>query len=218
VRFAFELDGQNQQLFLTSLPLVLIATYSAFFVIGVYRGAWHHTETADLKRLAQGAVSGALIAMLVLVVLYRFTGYSRTIFLLYALFLFLATAGARLSFRLFRFLLPHPPTTDTVPVLIYGAGSGGVLIANRCRKDTGLRFQAKGFVDDDPHKQGDVVSGLPVFGGVECLEQIIEQEHIQGLLISSSHILAARRAEKVRLVCRERGVWIEQLRVELVED
>jgi hypothetical protein len=60
--------------------------------------------------------------------------------------------------------------------------------------------------------------GLPIFGGFECLEQIIIQEQIQGLLIASSSIIADGQAEKVRLVCREQGVWIEQLRVELVED
>ena len=221
VRFAFafdlDLDASNQALFLTSLPLVLIATYCAFFVVGVYRGVWHHTETADLKRLALGAVCGTLIVVLVLVVLYRFSGYSRIVFLLYPLFLFLTAAGTRLSFRLFHFLLPHPLAIGTVPVLIYGAGNAGVLIANKCRKEVGLGFQAKGFIDDDPDKQGAVISGLPVFGGVACLEQIIEQEHIQGLLISSAHILADRDAEKIRLVCRERGVWIEQIRVEFVE-
>ena len=197
--------------------MVLIATYCAFFVLGVYRGSWHHTQAADLARLIKGAMVGTLIVVLMLVVFYRFAGYSRLVFFLYPVFLFLAVAGTRLAFRLFRFFLPQPKQ-DGTPVLIYGAGGSGALLASKCRTDPAFGLQPRGFLDDDPHKQGDSISGLPIFGGLERLEQIIEQEHIQGLLISSSSILADGQAEKVRFVCRERGVWIEQLRVELVED
>ena len=217
VRFAFDLDAGNQALFLTSLPLVLIATYSAFFVLGVYRGVWHHTQAADVVRLGKGAMAGTLIVVLILVVFYRFAGYSRLVFLLYPLVLFVAVTSARLSFRMFRFFLPHPQK-EGVPVLIYGAGASGTLLAGKCRKDPSLGFQPRGFLDDDPDKQGDRLAGLPIFGGLESLEQIIAQEHIQGVLISSASILADGQAEKVRLRCRERGIWIEQLRVELVED
>jgi len=217
VRYAFNQDALNQALFLTSLPLVLIATYCAFLVVGVYRGVWHHTQAADVLRLVKGAIAATLIVVVVLVVFYRFAGYSRVAFLLYPIFLFLAVAGSRLSFRVFRFLLPQPKK-EGAPVLIYGAGGSGALLASKCRKDPSLGFEPRGFLDDDPDKQGDSLLGLPIFGGFECLEQIIIQEQIQGLLIASSSIIADGQAEKVRLVCREQGVWIEQLRVELVED
>ena len=217
VRFAFAVNPAEQQRFLTSLPLVVIATYLAFFSVGLYRGVWHHTGKTDLLRLAKGVGWASLLGMLVLVVFYRFAGYSRIVFVLYPVFLFLAVGGSRLSFRLFRLLLPAPQGAG-VPVLVYGAGESGAWIVHKCRQEPELGYYPRGFLDDDPYKQGRLVSGLPVFGGVGSLERVLEQEHIQGLLISSTHILADGQAEKVRQLCRQQGVWIEHIRVEFIEE
>ena len=50
------------------------------------------------------------------------------------------------------------------------------------------------------------------------MADIVEREEIQGLVISSASILANGNAEKVRLLCRERDIWVRQLRLEFVEE
>lgn len=217
LRFDFHLDATNTHLYLTSLPLILTATYSAFFFLGVYRGVWRYTDLEDLMRLARGVLGGTLLAVIALLFFYRFAGYSRAVFILYPLFLFLGMAGSRLSFRLFGLLVARPHTNG-VPVLIYGAGDGGELIARECRKNPQLGYQAVGFLDDDPHKQGQIILGLPVLGSMDRLDEVLEQTNVQGLLISSARILANGNAEKARAVCQERGIWVRRLRLEFVEE
>lgn len=216
IRFDFVLIDFNMHLYLASLPLVLTATYSAFFLFGVYRGVWRYTSLEDLVRLAKGVGGGTFLAVIAILLVYRFVGYSRVVFVLYPLFLFLGVAGSRFSFRLFALFIARPQMKG-VPVLIYGAGDGGELIARECRKNPQLRYQAVGFLDDNLYKQGQKILGLPVLGGIDRLDEILERTNVQGLLISSASVLANGNAEKARMICQERGIWIRRLRLEFVE-
>jgi UDP-GlcNAc:undecaprenyl-phosphate GlcNAc-1-phosphate transferase len=217
VRFDFELSGANMSLYLASFPVVVTTTYISFFLIGLYRGIWRHTGLEDLGRLARGVVGGALLAVGALLFFYRFQGYSRAVFVLYPLFLFLGLVGSRLSFRLFAlFVVRHQ--TKGLPVLIYGAGDGGETVVRECRKNPRLGYRPIGFLDDDRQKHGRTVLGLPVFGSIERLPNVLEREHIQGLIIASASILANGNGEKARALCQERDIWIKRLRLEFVED
>jgi UDP-GlcNAc:undecaprenyl-phosphate GlcNAc-1-phosphate transferase len=215
LRFDFQLDNVNLKLYLISLPLLLTATYMAFFFFGIYRRLWRYAGLEDLLCLAKGAIAGALIAALAVLFFSRFVGYSRIIFILYALLVFLGMAVSRFSFRLFALLLASPQT-ESVPVLIYGAGDGGELVIRECRKNPKLGYQPVGFLDDDPRKQGRVIFGLPVFGGADRLVDLLEK--IQGLIISSPSIHANGNLEKVQILCRENNVWVKRLRLEFVEE
>ena len=168
-------------------------------------------------RLAKGVLGGTLLAAMAVLFFYRFAGYSRVVFTLYPLLLFLGMAGSRVSFRLFGFLLARPQA-DGAPVLIYGAGDGGELIARECRRNPKLGYRPVGFLDDDPRKQGRAVLGLPVLGGVDKLAEVLEREKVEGILISSASILANGNAEKARMLCREQEIWVRRLRLEFVEE
>jgi UDP-GlcNAc:undecaprenyl-phosphate/decaprenyl-phosphate GlcNAc-1-phosphate transferase len=216
LRFDFILNAAHSERYLTSLPIVLIASFGAFFAVGVYRGVWRYTGFEDHVRLGLGVAGGTAVAAVILVLLYDFVGYSRSVLVLYALVLFLAVAGSRLSFRLFALLLARRHTTG-VPVLIYGADDGGALVVQECRRNPGVRCRPIGFLDDDPHKQGRLVLGLPVLGGSDRLAEILQRQQVQGLIISSPSIMANGRAELIRTVCEAREVWIKALRLEFVE-
>lgn len=217
LRFDFDLEVHATTLYLTSLPLVLIATYAVFFVCGVYRGLWRYTDLEDLVRLAKGVAGGTILSALLLFLLFGFGHYSRTVLILYALLLFLGAAGSRLSFRLFTLMLSSLGK-NTIPVLIYGAGDRGEVVARECQNNPTLAYRPLGFLDDDLRNQGGVIHGLPILGGTEKLAEVLEQRHVQGVIVASPHVLVNGSAEKVRLLCRERNVWIKQFQIGFVEE
>lgn len=217
LRYEFQLNESLLRLFLPSLPLVLIATFATFLFFGIYRGLWRYTGLDDLVRIAQGAACAALLSMAAILLMYRFVGYSRVVFIVYGLLLFFGLAGSRLSFRLFGLFLNRRRQKE-VPVLIYGAGDGGEIAVRECRNNPQVGYRPVGFVDDDPRKAGRTVFGLRVLGGAEKLPEIIQHERVQGCIISSTSILANGHAEQIRSVCKEQGLWIKQLRLEFVEE
>jgi UDP-GlcNAc:undecaprenyl-phosphate GlcNAc-1-phosphate transferase len=217
LRFDFALAARTTTLYLTSLPLVLVATFVAFFVCGVYRGVWRHADLDDLVRLAKGVMGGTVLSAMFLFLLFGFGHYSRVVLILYALLLFLGAAGSRLSFRLFDRMM-FKSGWKTVPVLIYGANDRGEVVVQECQNNPTLAYRPLGFLDDDLRNQGRVIRGLPIWGGVEKLAEVLEQEHVQGLIVASPQMLGNGSVEKVRLLCREKNVWIKQFQLSFVEE
>jgi len=217
LRFEFHLSGSLVTLFLTSLPLVVTATYTGFFLFGIYRGLWRYTGLEDLVRIAKAVACGTVLSMAVLILVSRFAGYSRIVFIVYGLLLFLGVAGSRLSFRLFALFMGRTQR-QTVPVLIYGADDRGEIVVRACRKNSSVEYRPVGFLDDDPWKAGRSVAGLRIFGGADKLAEIIQREKVAGCIISSPAILANGHAEQIRSLCEEQGLWIKQLRLDFVEE
>ena len=216
LRYEFGLNDYLLGLFLSSLPFVLTATYVAFFLFGLYRGLWRYTGLEDLVRIAKGVACAALLSMAALILLYRFDGYSRIVFIAYGLLLFLGMAGSRLSFRLFSLVVTA--RKEKIPVLVYGAGDGGEVVVRECRKNSQVEYRPIGFLDDDPRKEGRTVAGLRIYGGAEKLPEILRRQKVEGCIISSPSILANGHAEQLRFVCQEQGLWIKQLRLDFVEE
>ncbi len=217
LRYEFELSDSLVNLFLTSLPFVVTATYFGFFLCGIYRGLWRHTGLEDLVRIAKAVACGTLLSVAGLILVYRFAGYSRIVFVVYGLLLFIGVAGSRLSFRLFSLFMARTQRAK-VPVLIYGADDRGEIVVRECRGNSNVDYRPIGFLDDDPWKAGRYVAGLRIFGGADKLAEITRHEKVAGCIISSASILANGHAEQIRAACQEQGLWIKQLRLEFVEE
>ena len=158
---------------------------------------------------------GVLISIIALLSFYRFVDYSRVVFILYSTFLLLGVGGSRLSFRLFAALIRRP-SAGGESILIYGAGDGGELVARECRKNRNLNYSPIGFIDDDTLKNGRLIYGLPVFGGVDKLEEVFERHEIRGVLISSRSIQGTGNAKRVINICQTHNVWARAVRVVFV--
>jgi UDP-GlcNAc:undecaprenyl-phosphate GlcNAc-1-phosphate transferase len=217
LRFEFSLSDSLMNLYLTSLPIVVAATYVGFFLFGLYRGLWRYTGLEDLVRIAKGVAAATVLSMTGLIFFYRFTGYSRIAFVAYGVLLFLGVAGSRLSFRLFGLAVART-RKEKIPVLVYGAGDGGEVVVRECRKNSHVEYQPIGFLDDDPRKEGRTLAGLRIFGGADKLPEILQREKVEGCIISSPKILANGQAEQIRTVCQEQGLWIKQLRLDFIEE
>lgn len=57
-------------------------------------------------------------------------------------------------------------------ILIAGAGKGGAQIAYEFSQDSYFGFKVVGFLDDDPAKQGQIISGYPVLGPLVKAQEI----------------------------------------------
>jgi UDP-GlcNAc:undecaprenyl-phosphate/decaprenyl-phosphate GlcNAc-1-phosphate transferase len=217
LRFEFRLGDSLMKLYLASLPMVVITAYGAFLLTGVYRGLWRYTGLDDLVRIAAAVLCAAGLAVATLTVLYGFLGYSRVVFILYALLLFVGMAASRLSFRLFSFFVDRP-RRDRIPVLVYGAGDRGEAVVRECRHNPTIGYCPIGFLDDDPSKEGRSMSGLRIFGGAEKLPQILQNNQVCGCIIAAPDVLAGGQAQQIRALCEPLGLWVKSLQFEFIEE
>ena len=204
------------KLFLQTVPVLVFVKMATFLVLGVYRGIWRYTSVNDLVTFAKAVVFGSIISVLVILFAFRFQGYSRTVFVLDAVFMFLLLAGSRLAFRLFRNMLPVTETAGGRRVLIYGAGDGGELLLRELRNNREWLYAPVGFLDDDVAKKGKVIHGLKVFGGNGDLRSVCREHQIEEVLLSSA-LMSEERVQEIQRSCREAQIVIKRMRIRIEE-
>jgi UDP-GlcNAc:undecaprenyl-phosphate GlcNAc-1-phosphate transferase len=203
-------------LFIRTLPVLVFLKMSVFLVMGVYRGLWRYTGMSDLIVFGKAVVLSSVASLLVLLFAFRFEGFSRTVFVIDAVLMFLFLAGSRLAFRLFRQLIPAAGKHNGRRVLIYGAGDGGELLLRELRNNQDLQLSPIGFLDDDPAKSGKVIHGLRVFGGNGDLSTVCSQHEVDEVVISSMKMTDERIQEVVRC-CSEKQISVKRMRI-TIED
>ncbi|HEX9960817.1 MAG TPA: hypothetical protein VGB00_07790, partial [Pyrinomonadaceae bacterium] len=211
-------ETDNWNLFLKTLPLLIVLKLFSFLAFGVYRGIWRYTSVQDFFTFAKGVGLGSVLSLIAILLLYRFQGFSRTVFILDALVLFAALAGSRMAFKFFRQILLTPMKTTGRRVLIYGAGDGGELVLRELYNNPDWNYAPVGFVDDDPLKKDKVIHGLKVYGGNGSLAKICYDNAVEEILITSVKITPERLRE-IRQTCSEAEVSLKraQLKIEPVD-
>ena len=211
-------ESADWDLFLKSLPILIILKLSAFLVVGVYRGLWRYTSIGDFITFTKGVFLGSILSILAILLLYRFQYFSRAVFVLDGIILLFAVVSSRMTFRLIRQFLQLPTGATGRKVLIYGAGDGGEMVLRELKNNPELNYHPIGFVDDDPLKKDKVIHGLRVFGGNGSLADICSERDVQEILISFRR-LSPEKLSRVKTICREADVSLKraQLKIESVD-
>ena len=215
---AFE-TGENWELFIKSLPILIGLKLFAFLAAGVYRGLWRYTSVRDLVTFTKGTAFGSILSLLALLLIYRFESFSRAVFVVDAMLLFLALSGSRLAFRFFRQMLPaNNSGEERRKILIYGAGDGGEMVLRELKNNPEWNYAPVGFVDDDPLKKDKIIHGLKVYGGNGSLEKICRENAVEEVLLSFRNV-SPERLEEVRAVCQKTEISLKRalLKIETIE-
>jgi UDP-GlcNAc:undecaprenyl-phosphate/decaprenyl-phosphate GlcNAc-1-phosphate transferase len=199
-------------LFIRTLPVLLFIKMLSFLVTGIYRGLWRYTSMSDLIVFAKAVALSSVASVLVLLFAFRFEGFSRKVFIIDAVLMFLFLAGSRLAFRLFRQLVPAVTKQNGRRVLIYGAGDGGELLLRELRNNGELQLWPVGFLDDDPAKSGKVIHGLRVFSGNGDLSTVCAQHEVNEVVISSMK-MSEERIQEVLRCCSEKQIAVKRMRI-----
>lgn len=214
---SFEQSG-NWELFLTTLPLLVVLKLFAFFFAGVYRGLWRYTSIGDIFTYAKGVVVGSVLSIVAILLLYRFQNFSRAVFILDAILLLCAVVGSRMAFRLIREMIPLPHQGAGRRVMIFGAGDGGEMLLRELRKNPEWNYSPVAFLDDDPLKKDKVINGIKVFDANGSLAAVCRDLNIQEILISSKKIKPAS-IKRLRDLCRgsEMRLMRAEIKIEPIE-
>jgi UDP-GlcNAc:undecaprenyl-phosphate GlcNAc-1-phosphate transferase len=193
--------------------VVLAAQLIAFFAVGVYRGVWRHFGMMDMLVVGRGVVFGAVGAQLVILYVYHFFAYSRTVFVIYAVLLLIAMMLSRASFRLVGELVQRQRQSGR-RIVIYGAGDAGGLVVRELLSRDHEDVRLVGFIDDDPRKHGIRVTGYAVLGGYSALTVLIKAESVDEVVVSARS-MPPERLNNLHVLCTEAEIRLTRLRVGL---
>jgi UDP-GlcNAc:undecaprenyl-phosphate GlcNAc-1-phosphate transferase len=183
LRFEGSLTLDLQQLVVQSLPVILVVKLGSFAACGLYRGVWRYMGLSDLIMVFRAVSVGSGLALLVLLYLWRFEGYSRAVLIIDWMLTFLAVGGSRVAERLLDAWISGA-TAQGAPLVIIGAGDSGVRVLRLLREESRTGRRIVGFLDDDARRHGSRIQGAPVLGGRARLPELIRDLGVREVLIA----------------------------------
>ena len=213
--YGLSISQDELMLYLRSLPLAYAGTYISFFVFGVYRGLWRYVGVDDLVRFIKSALGAVALMALPVFLLPTFQGYSAVLLIFYAVFLFLALAASRFSFKILDQVYAQQTREREERVLICGAGDAGEMTLRWILMNPELGYRPVGFLDDDVYKTGRQIHGVEVLGDMKQLAQLLEEKQIDGVIITPDVAIDGDDTpDNVVEICRIHEKWVRNLRFE----
>ena len=187
-----------------------------FTVGGFYKRYWKYASIDELTQIA-ALTTGAVIAnTMVLSILEYVTQLERFIVprsltFLDGILTFVLIGGVRFSIRAAeRKNQQSKNFYRRDRVLIVGAGDAGVSILQEMRRNPKLGFNPVAFVDDNAHKKGLNIQGLPVVGNRYQIPEIIAAQNIRQVVIAMP-TTSGKVIREIVDVCQAIGVTVNTL-------
>ena len=191
-----------------ALPLLLTVKLAIFFYFGLYRGLWRYVGMQDLLNIVKAVTSGSLISVVLMVMVFRFEGYPRSVFVIDWMLLLLAVSGVRLLVKFLDEYLSTLTEQKGKRLLIVGAGDAGEIALRELKANPQLGYIPVGFIDDDSRKWGRSIHGVKILGSRARLAVIVKQYNVQEILIAIS-VVDHTVLEEVVGDCRATGVVVQ---------
>jgi UDP-GlcNAc:undecaprenyl-phosphate GlcNAc-1-phosphate transferase len=215
LRFGPEAYLDNAERFYSSLPMLLAVQLASFFFVGVYRGTWHYFGLMDGLNVAKGVVLGTAAAQLTTLYIYRDPLYSRAVFLIYAVLVFVMVMASRASWRLMgEFVLRQGRAGRRA--VVYGSVEHAQVAIGELQQRRDETFKIVGLIDDNPAMARIRLQGYPVLGGFDAFPDIVTNYAVDTIILNRKP-LDAERLAAIEALCRERGLSLLRLEISLKE-
>lgn len=214
LRFDFDIPHA----FLTFTPKLLVVSVVlrtlVHWRLGLFHGLWRYSSSRDLVSLIKAAtLSSALIAAV-----WAFAGtgtFPRSIFVLDYVFGILIIGGLRFGIRTIHEVglqsaNPAFAPADRRRIVVLGAGDAGEMLMREIVRNHMRRFEPVGFLDDNPHKQGGHIHGVPVLGPISSVADIIARKRVDEVILAIPS-MRGREMRSVVELCRPSGVTLRTL-------
>lgn len=98
--------------------------------------------------------------------------------------------------------------SQAMPVLIYGALTGGVGVAKSIRAQQPAKYELVGFITHEHRIKGMELMGVPVYTLQDDIAAVVRKEHIKGVIVSPLRVEEFRRNQKIQDILIGEGVKI----------
>ncbi|MGE4519609.1 MAG: polysaccharide biosynthesis protein [Desulfobacteraceae bacterium] len=217
IRYDYGLNQNIIDSFYWMLPASVFIKIFFFYFFDLYRGMWRYTSTKDLINILKASTISSLVFVVFILFKTRFTGISRSVFLIDWCLTVILITGSRLSVRVFFGYLGENKTFTELlrqifsiknkskkfkKTLIIGAGDCGEKIYREIRDNSNLDYKVIGFLDDSPAKQGRKIHGLPVLGTSDDIKKYVHNADVEEIIISIPSATASQVRRIVEL-CKQ---------------
>lgn len=202
LRFNFELGSITFGLLLRQAALTVLIFGISFRIFRSYAGVIRHTGITDAARIMMASGSALGIALilggLLTMVPLRPAGgpiFSTSIFTINLFLSVVMLIGFRLSVKAIFHQVLQGKKLGRTRVLIYGAGSSGIITRATLTQDMSRFYDVVGFIDDNSRKWGKRIDGVPVYSPDILDKDTISDLRIHQLVIAIQGIPGLKKKD-----------------------
>ncbi|MEC1747901.1 polysaccharide biosynthesis protein [Schinkia azotoformans] len=167
-------------MFVTAFSL-LIGHHIFAYIFKLYKKVWQYASIGELIGIFKAITWTIVFAGIVQGVIFRDV-YFRALAITWMLHMLLI-GGARFSWRLYRDTYVKQ-NANKKRTLVVGAGAAGTMVVRQLLHNNEAGLLPVAFIDDDIHKHHLEILGVPVVGGIECIESVVKEKEITNIVIA----------------------------------
>lgn len=183
--------------------VIVVLSYSLGFLIAKsFLGIIRHTGQQDALRILKASFIGMMILILISSVSYLLgkgdlpIRISSSIVFIHFLLVLFALIGSRLIIKTLYHSLVSDSLVKKKNVLIYGAGTSGLITKQTLEKEIGSPYRMVGFIDDNSSKIGKSLVGSVVYSFERVIDGgFIEKHEISEVILSIQKLKSERKRE-----------------------
>jgi len=195
-----------------SILLYFIIKFCVFYALKIHRGLVRYTSIQDLRRILLASIISSLIFLILSLIRKNYIDdyylFPMSILIMEFIFSLTFMAGSRFVIKLL-YLESIKSTQVKENVLIYGAGTMGMITKRTIEVDTRNNQMAIGFIDNNNRLVGNRIDGLPIYSPDKIIE-LQQQLNITTLIISIRNP-NTDQLKKVIENCLEAGIKVQKV-------
>ena len=203
--------------FITNLSIACGVQLLVFYFSGLYKGSLRYTGIGDVAKILKAVTFSVVITGVVFAIWPKTQAAFNLITGILDFYILLSLVlGSRISFHVLNYFFRKESRDGGKRVLIYGAGSSGLLTLQQILNDEALNLTPVGFLDDATHLEGKHLNGYPIFGGHWKIPKILRQYKVEEIVLACK-LLRPQVLRRLRDAARDYGIKLRRLQVEVVD-
>ena len=208
----FSIFKKEWEVLSKSIFLYFIIKFCVFYALKIHRGLVRYTSIQDLRRILLASIISSLIFLILSLIRKNYLDdyylFPMSILIMEFIFSLTFMAGSRFVIKLL-YLESVKSTQVKENILIYGAGTMGMITKRTIEVDTRNNQVAIGFIDNNNRLVGNRIDGLPIYSPDKILE-LKQQLNITTLIISIRDP-NTDQLKKVIENCLEAGIKVQKV-------
>lgn len=212
----FRFDLQLQEIpenygigYLYFVAVCIVVTLLVFCVFKLYQSIWTYAGITEVIRTFSATMLSIILTVIITVI--AFERMPIGFYMIGWLLLFMYTAFIRLSYRLlrrFKMTGERRASANRKNVMIIGAGGAGMALLKEYRTSDKIMDVVKCLIDDNIHKKGKYLNGVPVVGGREHIDEAVKKYKINKIILA---IPTASQQDKKEIldICKYTGCQVQ---------